>query len=439
VTAPADIYTAASGMTIYGGRTAPSSGGGGGAGTDVSWVPPVGYFADVPMTNTVQSQTPSIYSSGDTNAPFTYWTGSAVLADYSALGAQVYYGAGHETAGGQPNIQMSIVLDFSTLTWAIRNVPAAVNNLNAFSPGDGTGYAPDHTPYAGHTYMGLQEFPHAWGGAVNGSLVSFFIAGSDWPNRANVLDVSQATHGYSQLVTTQAQNAQPTKISFSANGGAAGGTYPTTAIDRVRQGWWLNAMGGTIDYLLFCAKNGTITQYPALNGNMQDGAMVLCDSLDLLVAIDGGYDSGPNAGSSYRTLCIRNLTTGTYTTASATGPVPATTYGYESPPPSAPNYHRPVILGLQWVPSLGCMVGLDDTVSPPNVVKLTPPSSNPATAPWTWSVATVAHWSAGDPSGNTVLRGTTNGALGKFRYVPTLGAFVYCVSNSTKPQVIKLG
>jgi hypothetical protein len=96
------------------------------------------------------------------------------------------------------------------------------------------------------------------------------------------------------------------------------------------------------------------------------------------------------------------------------------------------------MMGLQWVSELGCIVGLDESVSPPQIVKLTPPSSNPATTPWTWSVVTVAHWSAGDPSGNTVLRKCANGVHSKFRYVRTLGAFVYCSANDVKPQVVTL-
>jgi hypothetical protein len=421
-----DTYSVATGGTMYVGRAAPATG-------IPAWVPPAGHFADVPMTNTPQSVTPAIYAgSGAMQDVIDHWDGSAWLRDFSELGAQCIWGAGHESAGGQPNIQTTLVCDFSSLTWYARNVPAAANASNTFP--DPVGLAPDGTPYAGHTYLGIQEMPATWGGAQQGSLLSFFTAGSGLANYVNKMDVSQALHGYSRIVTSQPQNAQPTKISFAANGGAAGGVYPATTQDEANQGWWLNAMTGTISYLLFMSKTGAITQYPALGGNMQDGAMTLCESLGLLVAIDGGYSSGPNAGSAYRKLYIRKLATSAYTEATTIGTVPALTGGYDG---NGLNYHRPSVLGLQWVASLGCMVGLDDTVTPPAVIKLTPPATAPETGQWTWSTTPVSHWSA-DSTGSATLRNCTNGVFSKFRYIPTLGAFVYIAASSVKPQVIKL-
>jgi hypothetical protein len=68
-----------------------------------AWVPPAGYFADVPMLNFPQDVSPSIYPVDNylMNNPFVIWGGSAILRDYSALGAQVYYSGGHESAAAQ--------------------------------------------------------------------------------------------------------------------------------------------------------------------------------------------------------------------------------------------------------------------------------------------------------------------------------------------------
>jgi hypothetical protein len=271
--------------------------------------------------------------------------------------------------------------------------------------------------------------PAAWGGAAKGTLFQMLYAGSTFGQKINLMDVSKTTNGYTQMVTNQPQNVAPSEIRFDQNG--TGGSYPISVIDKTRQGWWLAVSGG-VDYTLFISKDGTINQYPALGGNMQDGSMVLADSLNLLIAIDGGYESY----GAQRKLYIRDLSTGQVTLNSTLGTVPALAFGYDGS--ATPNYHRPDQMGLQWVESLGAVVGLDDTVSPPQIVMLKPPGTDPATNPWTWSTIPVKHWDQGDPTGNSVLRATQNGAWSKFRWVESLHAFVYGTSATTKPQVIKL-
>lgn len=395
-----------------------------------AWVPPAGYFADVPMLNLPYDVTPSIYPRDNylMNNPFVQWGGSAILNDYSELGAQVFYSGGHESSPGQPNIQMTLICDFSSLTWKTANVPLQANASGVFVQG----YAPDGTLYTPHSYLGLQEMPTAWGGGSKGSLVSFFWAGSSIPNRIKLLDVSRATLGHSILTTRQAQNADPSMIRFAPNGD--GGNYPITVQDNQRQGWWA-AVSGPASYTLFVSKTGNITQYPALGGNLQNGSMVLCSSLNLLIAINGGYDSGSYASSSYRALHVRNLLSGAVTLNAATGDVPSKTFGYDGS--TTPNFHRIDIMGLQWVEELGCIVGLDQSVTPPSIVKLTPPALNPATSPWTWSSVPTQHWPS-DTGGQTTIQDADYGYWSKFRWVPSLQAFVVCGSSWRKPQVIKI-
>jgi hypothetical protein len=398
-----------------------------------AWVPPPGYFADVPMHNNPEDVMPDLYRRypGDTGAinnPFQIWGGSAVLGDYSALGAQVYYAGGHEASTGFPNIQMSLICDFSSLTWSVANLPDQQNIASTFI----NGYAADNTPYCPHTYLGLQEFPAAWGGAARGSLVSFFWAGIAWENRINVLDVSRPTQGYSQMATRQAQNDDPSKIRF--NQASGGGNYPISVIDRSRMGWWV-AVDGSVNYTLFVSRSGEITQYPALGGNLQNGALVLCPSLDLLVAIDGGYEAGQYATASFRKLYVRKLSTGAMTTASVSGAVPSLTDGYDG---THNNFHRPDAMGLQWVEELGCIVGFDQSVEPPVIVKLSPPAGDPASGTWSWSVVpTLQHW-AQDSGGQPVLQTVLNNVWSKFRWVPSLRAFVYGTDKGRKPQVLRL-
>ena len=383
------------------------------------------------MTNFPADLDPALYGSGATTGPFIIWGGSAILRDYSPLGAQVYYSGGHESAAGLPNIQLSLVCDFSSLTWAVRNLPSAPNASGSFSPE--TGLAADGTPYCPHSYLGLQEMPAAWGGSPKGSLVSFFWAGSSFVNRVNLIDVSQPAKGYTQLATTQPQNVAPNRISFRANG-YSNGVYPVTVQDRTRNGWWL-ATNGEVDFTLFLSKSGKITQYPAVNGNGQDGCLVLCDSLNLLMFIDGGYDAGVYASNAYRTVRVRNLLTDAVSSFQALGTIPWSGVGYAGG--SDRNYHGPQKMGLQWVEDLKAIYGLDETTEPPTLVKLSPPASDPATNAWAWSAVPVKHWPA-DADGQQVLQRAQNNVWSKFRYVESLKAFVYCTAANRRPQVIRI-
>lgn len=396
-----------------------------------AWVPPAGYFADVPMLNNPVDVTPTMYASDSmgANSHFINWGGSAILKDFSPLGAQVYYASGHEASVNSPNLQFTLICDFSSLLWSTANQPALPNVASSLNP---DGLFPDGTSYAPHTYLGLQEVPAAWGGGKRGSLASFFWAGSNFPNRINILDVSKPINGYSQLNTKQIQNIDPSKIRFS-RAGTDIGSYPITVIDTVRQGWWATATGAT-EYTLFISKTGDITQYPAVGGNLANGAMVLCASLNLLVVIDGGYNSGPYVGKGYRSVYVRDLVSGSLTTTTTLGVVPSIFDGYDG---SVGTFNRPDVMGLQWVEELGCIVGFDQTASPPSVVKLTPPKLNPATDPWTWSTVRLQHWAL-DKTGQTALQVAQNSVWSKFRWVPSLQAFVYGTAKNRKPQIIRL-
>lgn len=396
-----------------------------------AWVPPVGFFADVPMINRPIDVTPAVYaqSSLGLDSPFVNWGGSAVLRDFSALGAQVYYASGHEASAATLNIQCTLICDFSSLMWSTANAPAVGNSGGS---ADANGAYADGTVYAPHTYLGLQELPRAWGGGSRGSLASFFWAGAPYSNRINLLDVSKATFGYSQLTTRQAENSDPSTIRFTRNGGDKG-SYPITVMDNARQGWWAMTSGST-DYTLFISKTGDVTQYPALGGNLANGTMVLCPKLNLLIAIDGGYNAGPYAGKGYRSLYIRDLASGATSTSLTAGTVPSVGDGYDG---SSGTYNRPDMLGLQWVDELGCIVGFDDTTSPPTIVKLTPPASNPASAPWTWSKVSVLHWPS-DTGGSSTLKAARSGMWSKFRWIPSLQGFVFCTAKDSRPQIVRI-
>ena len=392
-----------------------------------AWVPPPGYIADVPALNYPVDVTPAIYTRGDMNTAFNQWSGSAVLYDFSPLGAQLFQAAGHESSTGQANIQQTLAFDFTTLKWSAQNVPLAANPNSAFEALKGT--APDGTPYNPHSYLGLQEMPRAWGGGPQGSLVRMMMAGTGgtpYYQTIGIADVSKILNGYTPLKISgqTGPDSENNQVKFSVN--STGGSYPLSVQDIGRQGWWLD-VGGNHDYTLFISKSGAVTQTPAIHGNNNWACLMLWEAKNLLILATGGSEGEA------RTMRIRDLTTGTTRSVQMNGVVPG---GIKLPDGSV--QYRPEVLGLQWVEELGCLVGLDAETSPPTICKITPPAVNPESAPWTTSVVQLSHWNSGDPAGGTAIRYAQNGNFSKFRWVKTLSAFVLATSSTTKPQVFSI-
>lgn len=419
MTALADNYVVASGATLYAGRAAPPTG-------IPSWVPPSGYFADIPATNVPDDVTPSIYAYGAMDGTFLRWGGAAMVYDYSALGAVVHRSGGHSP--GQEDVMVNLVFDLSTLAWSVKNT---VNTSTGHKPDvagqldPNTGlYYSDNQPMNPHTYLGVQEFPAAWGGGAKGSLAQFLYAGSTNANRINLFDLSQPLLGSQQMTTVQAQNAAPGEIRFNAT--AAGGNYPMSVTDYGRQGWWLDVTGNH-DYILFVSKTGAITQYPAIGGGIYS-SLVLVESKNLLILLNG------NDEANARGMRIRDLATGVTNTVNMIGTVPGGILQYDG----ITRQYRPEQMGMQWVEELGCIVGIDHQASPVSLVKITPPVSNPATTGWTVTYYPLQHWTASDPTGYTAMREAANGNFSKFQWNKNLQAFVLATSNNTKPQVLKL-
>lgn len=395
-----------------------------------AWVPPPGYFADVPVKNFPADVMPAVFAARprDMEYAFDYWGGSAWVRDFSPLGAQVLHSAGREGSAALPNFQATVILDFSSLTWSVANTPVQANPLGSFV----NGWAPDHTPYLNHTYLSLAEFPRDWGGGPKGSLARFFTPAKSWAQQIHIEDLAQTVNGYSVLPTRQPENAFPDRISFLHN--AVGDVFSTTVIDEKRRGWWV-AVNGSAEYTLFVGSDGLIKQTPAMGGNLENGVLALWPEQDILICVDGGYEFGQYATQSYRTIYVRDLATGTTAKLSTTGPVPALFDGYDG---SSKTFHRPDTTGLQWVSELGCLVGLDESVNPPVVVTLTPPIAGPMSGPWNWAaISSLQHWPQ-DAGGQAQLQVGVNSAWSKFRWIPTLHAFVYMSTRDRKPQVLRL-
>ncbi|TFW17154.1 hypothetical protein E4L96_15040 [Massilia arenosa] len=396
-----------------------------------AWVPPPGYFADVPVTNKPNDVMPAIFAArpSDMDFPFDYWGASAFVRDFGPLGAQVYHSAGRESSTSNPNFQATVILDFQELKWTVANVPAQANLASTFV----SGWAPDRTPYVNHSWNSLAEMPAAWGGGPKGSLVRVGTTAKNWDQDIHVMDLSQSVNGYRTLTTATQGITAAGNLSFN-KAGTEGSPFYKVVIDEKRKGWWIS-IDGPADYTLFVAATGAVTRIPALGGNLQNSALAYWPEKDVLIAVNGGYEGGQYSSTAYRTIYVRDLASGTTQTLTTTGPVPALSNGYDG---TVNTFHRIDSTGLQWVSELGCLVGLDESVTPPVVVKLTPPAAGPLAGPWVWSVvSTLRHW-PDDVSGQTTLQTGVNWAWNKFRWIPSLHAFVYMSSRLRKPQVIKL-
>lgn len=126
------------------------------------------------------------------------------------------------------------------------------------------------------------------------------------------------------------------------------------------------------------------------------------DELDLIVLMSAGYASNIK--------CV-NPTTWAVTT-------PTTT--------TAPLTFHPS-MGIDWVPSLGCLVVCPNTGG--SVYTLTPPASGAATGEWTWDTLATT----GTPPGTS-----TNGLFGRFGYSSTLGGLYRMHSATAKPYFLPL-
>lgn len=416
---------------------------GGGSSANVSWVPPSGYFADVPMTNYPVDIRPAVYAGEGfaMRAPFLTYGGSAVLRDFSALGAQAFYSGGHETSAGQTQVGLVVLCDFSSLTWYVRNVPL---NANPANTSDDEGRYPDNSYYCFHTYDGLQEFPAAWGGGPLGTLAAI---GRDVYNPAGkaitLANVSYASSaGYATMATNTPGSPVPTRLRWGTNSTSM--NQPTSAPDIARQGWWVVDSRGANNYSLFIHKSGLATQHKPINSNLDNGQLLYIESKGLLVALTGGYTSA-SPTAAYKTLWIRDTynphptDSDDFYYATATGGDSLfLSDGYDND--GVNNYHGPAFGGIQWVEELQAAYGFDydpDT-STSRIVKLSPPASGDwKTGVWTWSILPLQHWAAGDPNGRTFIEKGTGSPFSRFRWVPALHAFVYTADGDRKPQVFK--
>ena len=379
-----------------------------------NWVPPSGYFADIPTRNLPRDATPPIYMPNDAEVLFDHWTGGAILYDYGKKGALAICGAGHYTSPLSPDIQFVLTLSFDDLTWRASNAPAKVNTQSMV--GADVRY-PDGTYPIPHPYNGLQEWPHAWGGGPKGSLVNFGIAGSSQLNFAYAFDVSKAIGGHSRLT--------PGVVAFNNDNSNDKGAFPGTVIDRKRQGWWY-AKSAVAERIAFIGKDGSITYHPAIGGNNTSMNLMRDEKRDLLFILNGG-----RVGDKvYNDCYVRDVATGQNYVVKVSGDLPLTPDGLQNDPDRC---------GFEYVEAMDAFVGRDCHQNPPSYLVMTL-GADPKKDGIVSRRVMLKHWTAGDPKGSPVLVNSTNGDWGKHRHVPQLGprTFVVATHANVRPQVVTL-
>ena len=126
-----------------------------------SWVPPPGYFGNIPFTNTADSVMPAFTTASSADPVFTFWNGAIYVPEYSTFGAMAYHGAGHGTV-----LDGVFLADLTSLTWRFVNGSTQLWSETNF---DQYGMRPDGSVFAPHMYQGCQRMPVAWGGRGGGS------------------------------------------------------------------------------------------------------------------------------------------------------------------------------------------------------------------------------------------------------------------------------
>jgi hypothetical protein len=261
-----------------------------------AWVPPAGYFADIPTVNTPQAATPELYLPYGRWARDTYerWSGGAYIADYGTLGATAIFGGGHEATKGAAHMQGVVLLDYGTLMYQAKSIPPNVN-VELFNDGF-DGQYPDGSYYRAHIYMGMAPIPKAWGTTQGGGFVHFAQAGSGYPNKTLVYDMAYDKGGYSSLTPV---------IDFSRNGSLTRGAFTFCTIDHIRQGWWVWSQNGN-DRSCFINKDGIVTyRTPSLGGGYNSKACAFhIPERDVIVHLQGGMYQGAVKGNAFNDITI---------------------------------------------------------------------------------------------------------------------------------------
>lgn len=372
-------------------------------------LPPAGQFANISL-NTLNDAKPSGWPTTEVGSPFINWVGGQWGRDFGEAGGLVIHGSGHLLAGA-PLFAGVWIFDLATRKWVGRNVPSAplVENSDYNSDAESTAPATLGHTYPPHTYDGNVYIPAAIAGNKSGKLAKNWWPGTPYRNSTHVFDLDSET-------------APPVReIDEIAMGGSAS-TYPMSALDEARGGYWLLTANGAGPLKFVNAATWAVTNYPGIAyGAYGDHSLIYIPSLDCLVGMGRG-DAGGTIFKVFVCPIVSGVPQG-FTEVFPTGTIP--TDGRCGGQWS--EWHRGII----------CYVGDGAT----GVQRLSPPASGSLTAgTWTWTSQTltgVGGVTPGRPGINTNngLPYAGNGTWGRFvevDYMP--GVFLWASSMFTAVQ-----
>jgi hypothetical protein len=302
------------------------------------------------------------------------WNGGAFATRFGTLGGYIVWGGGHAGYYGNE----LYVFDVATLRW-VRHTQPVVNgscdhSIDAFQNG---------SPCARHTYDYVDYHPptnsfvslggasvHECGGCGTGYVHAFSFNDNTW---------RRGTSNFAGLVSLT---------------GASSAYDPRRAVH-----WVLPAYGQRFSKYDLAANsgNGAWTQYSAVTMNI-DTVSAIDPIKDLFVSVDSRSDS-PTANR----VVVHDLAAPSQPFVQITTSGDRTIEFAKAP-------------GFEWDPVAEKFVGWASGTS---VYTLTPPASNWKTSPWTWQKVNAASTNTVTPTSPNA-----NGTYSRWRYMPSVNAFI---------------
>lgn len=377
-----------------------------------AWVPPVGTFADI-NGNTLDAAKPAGWPNGDAPAgPFNNWNGGAFARDFGTKGAFVIHGSGH-LLPGVTLFAGNHLWDVELRQWVSRNVPSppiveggAFNNHRESTDSATLGHL-----YPSHTYDGLVYLPAAMAQATFPGNVSGALVKCCWPGDSEAVQDIHVSN-----LDSSSDPAVRVVENIDLAGGSADGSYPATALDEARGGFWIIAGNGNGPLKFVNTTTWAVTSYAGVGyGSYGNQSLIYVESLDCLI---GTGDDGSGGVSHVVTVCpiVAGVPQG-FTTVTLSGTPPADGR-----------------CGGIWSDTFGGVICYEGDGAT-EVLRLKPPTSGSlTTGTWTWKRQTLAPHGGATPSrpGINVNNGeqdSGNGSWSRFVELPAYpGNFLWCGS-----------
>lgn len=401
-------YTAASGAGIYAGIASPPF-----------TIPAPGGTANISRNNyTAININPATWATSYPNtSPWRNWCGAAFASGFSANGAMIYWGGGHNGGSGTD----AYVFDFTTAEWSrVGPGDPTTDYMRERDSESNPGLSLLDTtwadyPHAGgniipatHTYAYPCYIPPEFAGAgPKGQwLLTNVVLGPFW-NAAGVrIDGGMKPH-YIDL-STGFEDRWTTNIGTQAGHPGFAGTIVDTVRGKV---FWGAAEAATINVVNLADSHPRAIATQAMSGNRFAEAQAYYPIYVYVPAADRFVELSCAYGTTVPMIAVYNTTTGNCVHA-----------GFIT----LPTTGRPTLnpgFGADWVPSRSAFYIYDGAGST-TVHKLH--CSDPANlgaATWTWSAETFSGpaWPSGyvDASGNSRPHS-------KWRYIPAIDCFAWC-------------